>query len=176
MVVRLYHRRRKSCPSKLAHKRCRNPCAEQNVGLPVMLLCSSTKIFASENFIELFTYRSDNATRPVFCALLLKMIDYIDVDRFAVDIEDNLVERFKNNILPHKSIVRVLAIMPVDGELLQVGDTAKELTGKIGTESEYFSAYFRFNIVRVSLKPLSIPDKRNRRITDVMERRIGLGT
>jgi len=111
----------------------------------------------------------------VFRALLLKVIDYVDVDRFTVDVDDNLVERFEYDIPHCKSITRILTVMPIYGELCQVVDGANEITGEIGTESKYISTYFRMNLMNVSLKPLSIPGKRNSHITDVTKRCMGLG-
>jgi hypothetical protein len=135
--------------------------------------CGSTDIFASEDLVEFLTHCGDKATRLVFRALLLKVVDYVDVDRFTVGVNDNLIERLEHDIPHQKSIARVLTVMPVDGERFQVGDGADELTGECATELEYSGTYFRFKLVGMSLKPLSIPDKRNCCITDVMDRRMG---
>lgn len=103
------------------------------------------------------------------------MIDCIDVDGFAVFVASNLVKSLEYVIPNRKRIARVLAVMPVDFEFCQVGDCANEFGDEVATDLEYLVARFRFRLVGVSLIPLSIPDKRNRRIADVLERRRELG-
>jgi len=135
----------------------------------------SAEIFASEDFVEFLAHRADEAARLVFRVLLFKVINYIDVDGFLVFVEGSHVERFERDIPHQNSIVRVLAVVPMNCNLCQVRDSANELIGEVGTDSEYLGTQFRFELVCMRLDPLGIPDKRNGRITDVIERRIGFG-
>lgn len=91
--------------------------AQSLIALPLGGTCNSTEISTSKYLVELTAHRSDNASRLVGCPLLPQVVNHTDVDSFTMAVMDKILKRLEYEFPCRKSIARVLAVMPINGEL-----------------------------------------------------------